>query len=360
MCHAGVDSGTLTFENCCKPVSPPVSSGAGPIIHQHPAVSSTQDARKSRLAQLEAEQEKVKEERLMQLDAGCWQDMAEHGLFQKAEDLLTSAADLEEKKVGQTERYATLMHALGALYDFRSNVDVTGQQQMLSLKSAKFAERAVKVLHALVAKSINDQIMGINDGATAEDGNRLSEQLAKSLLMRGKSLCNTALDGSPSLEMTAESAFDDAERDVKDAAAIREKLRHNQLAEAVMAVGYVYYCRACRVLNSPDADSVVGQIDYMEQNYTMALEHYKRSLQMYIERVGNEHADSIRMRCNIALVYNVMSRMPCEKRMEYIVEAEEQYREVLKTQEKVFGKRHQRTQRLEIDLQNIEERKAQM
>ncbi len=296
----------------------------------------------------------------MQLDAGCWQDMAEHGLFQKAEDLLTSAADLEEKKVGQTERYATLMHALGALYDFRSNVDVTGQQQMLSLKSAKFAERAVKVLHALVAKAINDQIMGVTDGATAQDGNRLSDQLAKSLLMRGKSLCNTALDGSPSLEMTAESAFDDAERDVKDAAAIREKLRHSQLAEAVMAVGYVYYCRACRVLNSPDADSVVGQIDYMEENYTMALEHYKRSLQMYIERVGNEHADSIRMRCNIALVYNVMSRMPCEKRMEYIEEAEKQYREVLKTQEKVFGKRHQRTQRLEIDLQNIEERKAQM
>ncbi len=286
----------------------------------------------------------------MQLDAGCWQDMAEHGLFQKAEDLLTSAADLEEKKVGQTERYATLMHALGALYDFRSNVDVTGQQQMLSLKSAKFAERAVKVLHALVAKAINDQIMGVTDGATAQDGNRLSDQLAKSLLMRGKSLCNTALDGSPSLEMTAESAFDDAERDVKDAAAIREKLRHSQLAEAVMAVGYVYYCRACRVLNSPDADSVVGQIDYMEENYTMALEHYKRSLQMYIERVGNEHADSIRMRCNIALVYNVMSRMPCEKRMEYIEEAEKQYREVLKTQEKVFGKRHQRTQRLEIDL----------
>ena len=296
----------------------------------------------------------------MQLDAGCWQDMAEHGLFQKAEDLLTSAADLEEKKLGQTERYATLMHALGALYDFRSNVDVTGQQQMLSLKSAKFAERAVKVLHALVAKAINDQIMGVTDGATAQDGNRLSDQLAKSLLMRGKSLCNTALDGSPSLEMTAESAFDDAERDVKDAAAIREKLRHSQLAEAVMAVGYVYYCRACRVLNSPDADSVVGQIDYMEENYTMALEHYKRSLQMYIERVGNEHADSIRMRCNIALVYNVMSRMPCEKRMEYIEEAEKQYREVLKTQEKVFGKRHQRTQRLEIDLQNIEERKAQM
>lgn len=82
---------------------------------------------------------------LMALDAGCWQEMAEQGLFQKAEDLLTSAAVLEEKTSGQTERYAMLMHSLGALYDFRSNVDVTGQQQSLSMASAKFAERAVLV-----------------------------------------------------------------------------------------------------------------------------------------------------------------------------------------------------------------------
>ena len=39
--------------------------------------------------------------------------------FQKAEDLLSAAAVLEEKRQGETERYAMLMHSLGALYDFR-------------------------------------------------------------------------------------------------------------------------------------------------------------------------------------------------------------------------------------------------
>jgi len=263
--------------------------------------------------------------------------------------LLTSAAELEERMSGQTERYAILMHSLGALYDFRSNVDVTGQQQELSLFSSKFAERSVQVLRSLTSK--------IGDDTSRRK--RLTDYLAKSLLMRGKSLCNTALDGDCQ-DTTAEAAFDDAEKDVKEAASIREELRHNQLAEAVMAVGYVFYCRACRVLNSKDAESVVGKIEFMEQKYAVALEHYKKSLNLYLERVGEEHTDSIRMRCNIALVYNVMSRMPCESRLEYLSEAENQYQQVLKIQEKVFGKRHQRTQRIEIDLKDVALRKAQL
>ena len=327
------------------------SSGSGLIIDQQPSVSSVNDARKSRLAQLEAEQAKLKEEQLMAVDAGCWQDMAEHGLFQKAEDLLTSAADLEEKRHGQTERFGTLMHALGALYDFRSNTDVTGQQQMLSNKSARFALRAVQVLRALLQDEAQE---------TSKKNTRLSEQLAKSLLTRGKSLCNFALEWGEMMDMPAEQAFDEAEKDVRDAVSIRETLRHDQLGEAVMAVGYVFYCRACRVLQSPDPESVVGQIDFMEQNYATALEYYKKSWQMYCERVGNDHADAIRMRSNMALVYNVMSRMPCEKRKVYIEEAEKQYREVLQIQEKLFGKRHRRTQRLQMDLDNILERKAEM
>jgi len=323
---------------------------SGLPIHQQPAgTSSTRDVRLSRVAELEAEQEKVKNAALMALDAGCWQEMAEQGLFQKAEDLLTSAAELEEKMSGQTERYAILMHSLGALYDFRSNVDVTGQQQELSLFSSKFAERSVQVLRSLTSK--------IGDDTSRRK--RLTDYLAKSLLMRGKSLCNTALDGDCQ-DTTAEAAFDDAEKDVKEAASIREELRHNQLAEAVMAVGYVFYCRACRVLNSKDAESVVGKIEFMEQKYAVALEHYKKSLNLYLERVGEEHTDSIRMRCNIALVYNVMSRMPCESRLEYLSEAENQYQQVLKIQEKVFGKRHQRTQRIEIDLKDVALRKAQL
>ena len=82
------------------------------------------DPRQAKLAELEAEQDRRKIEQLKALDAGCWQQMAEQGLFQKAEDLLTSAAEYEESTVGRTERYAMLMHSLGALYDFRSNVEL--------------------------------------------------------------------------------------------------------------------------------------------------------------------------------------------------------------------------------------------
>ena len=45
-----------------------------------------------------------------------------------------------------------------------------------------------------------------------------------------------------------------------------------------------------------------------------------------------------------------MSRVPCEARLQYLVEAETHYEQVLKIQQKVFGKRHQRTQRIELDL----------
>jgi len=331
-----------------------------PVQKEQPVgTSSAQDARLSRVAELEEEQEKVKQAELLALDAGCWQEMAEQGLFQKAEDLLTSAAELEENVSGQTERYAMLMHSLGALYDFRSNVDVTGRQQELSLSSSRFAERAVQVLRTL-ASNIGDEVDANGSQITSQSRcKRLTDYLAKSLLMRGKSLCNTALDGDCQ-DTTAETAFDNAEQDVKEAASIREELRHSQLAEAVMAVGYVFYCRACRVLNSKDAESVVGKIEFMEQNYAYALKHYKKSLNLYLEKVGEEHTDSIRMRCNIALVYNVMSRMPCESRLEYLSEAEMQYQQVLKIQEKVFGKRHQRTQRIEIDLKDVAQPKSRL
>ena len=297
------------------------------------------DPRQAKLAELEAEQDRRKIEQLKALDAGCWQQMAEQGLFQKAEDLLTSAAEYEESTVGRTERYAMLMHSLGALYDFRSNVDVVGQQQQLSLASSRFAERAVQALRSLMAQK--------GDGVCRSEKTRLSELLAESLLVRGKSLCNAALDGDCQ-DTTADTAFDDAEKDIKDASAIREELAHEQLAEAVMAIGYVHYCRACRVLQHKDDNSVVNKIEYMEQRYAKALEYYQRSLDLYMEGWGNEHTDVIRMRCNIALVYNVMSRMPCKDRLHYICESEKQYQLVLRIQQKVFGKRHQQTQRIDI------------
>ena len=320
---------------------------------QQPPAIPQQDSRLARLAELEAAQEKTKQEELMSLDANCWQGMAEQGLFQKAEDLITAAAELEERTSGGTERYAMLMHSLGALYDFRSNVDVLGQQQSLSLQSSKYAHRAVQTLRGVMSR-LNDK------ESTAWV--RVSDFLAKSLLMRGKSLCNTALDGNCQT-LRSEDAFDDAERDVMEAGNIRAEMQHSQYAEAKMALGYVFYCRGCRELNNLDGkDCEVATVKskFVEESLGKALEHYKESLELYVERVGQEHTDPIRMRCNIALVYNVMSGIPCESRLDYLTEAEAQYRQVLRIQEKVFGKRHQRTQRIQVDLNHIVERKAQL
>ena len=323
---------------------------AGPslLIHQQAlaSTSSTQDARLKRIAELEAQQERARLQELASLDVGCWQEMAEQGLFQKGEDMFSGAADLEEKTSGRTERYAMLMHSIASLYDFRSNVDVTGQQQDLSMTAVKFTERAIQALRILIALEGQD--------ATKD---RLKEHLAKTLLMRGKSLCNTCIDGDTRDPSVAVKAFDDAERDVTEAVVIREELTHHQLAEAVMAVGYVHYCRACAVLNSPDPESVVGKIDYMEENFAKAIEHYKKSLKYYIDQLGEEHTDSIRMMCNIALVHNLRSRMPCEQRLECLQYAEKQYQQVLKIQSKVFGKRHQRTSRIVAELEQIAKRK---
>ena len=52
----------------------------------------------------------------------------------------------------------------------------------------------------------------------------------------------------------------------------------------------------------------------------------------------------------LSLSRSVMSRVPCEARLQYLVEAETHYEQVLKIQQKVFGKRHQRSQRIELDL----------
>ena len=52
----------------------------------------------------------------------------------------------------------------------------------------------------------------------------------------------------------------------------------------------------------------------------------------------------------LSLFRSVMSRVPCEARLQYLVEAETHYEQVLKIQQKVFGKRHQRTQRIELDM----------
>jgi len=77
-----------------------------------------------------------------------------------------------------------LQYALGALYDHRSNMDVTGQQQQLSLRAAQFAEASANTISGLnrtiKAGSENDEADGL---------------MFDTLLLGGRSLCNFALDG---------------------------------------------------------------------------------------------------------------------------------------------------------------------
>mmetsp|Transcript_39820 Transcript_39820/g.125086 ORF Transcript_39820/g.125086 Transcript_39820/m.125086 type:complete len:453 (-) Transcript_39820:83-1441(-) len=283
---------------------------------------------------------------LRSLDPECWLELVKQGYFQKAEDLISEASELELKENDESLRYGRFVHSLGAIYDYRSNIDVTGQQQYLSLKSAKYAQRASMVFRQLLASVTSESMRA-----------RLEDYLASSLLMQGKSLCNTSLDGDIE-DLTCADAFTMAEQSIKEAKDLRKKLQHKQLPEAIMAVGYVHYCRAgCILSGKSKHDRTVAQL---EAEYLNALESYQESLDHYLMGAGEEHTDSIRMRCNIALVYNVMSRIPCEKSLEYLEEAEKQYCKVLALQESLFGRRHQRTQRIQQDLKGVRERLSKL
>jgi tetratricopeptide (TPR) repeat protein len=232
---------------------------------------SEYDELRSRREQVEHDQEKDRLRSLLKVDPACWQGLAEQGYFQKAEDTLLDSSAAELKLIGRTARYAQCMHALGALYDQRSNLDVTGQQQLLSLTSADYALRALQVW---------DDLVRADPAAPA-----LQEQQAASLLLRGRSLCNFAIDGDGCRGggPTEDEAFAMAAADLGRALEIRERLGLAGLAEAVMAVGYLHYCRAGCLMRTgrhgPDGAELLP--DYRE-----ALRHYTRSLNLYIDRDG--------------------------------------------------------------------------
>jgi hypothetical protein len=240
---------------------------------------SETDELRSRREQVEHVQEQDRLRALLKVDPACWQALAEQGYFQKAEDTLLDASAAELKLVGRTARYAQCMHALGALYDQRSNLDVTGQQQLLSLTSADYAMRALEVWEELVR--------------AAPAAPALQEQQAASLLLRGRSLCNFAIDGDGGRGggPAEEDAFAMAAADLGRALAIREGLGLEGLAEAVMAVGYMHYCRAgCRVRTGRGggggAEAEAERERGLEADYREALRHYTRSLNLYIDRDG--------------------------------------------------------------------------
>lgn len=129
----------------------------------------------------------------------------------------------------------SLKYSLGELYDHRSNVDVTGQQQALSLKSALYAQSAVDMLEA--------------EGGEQSEAAQRGELLAMSLLLRGRGLCNFALDGD-SESMQAKQAFEVAEQDLMRSVAMMEGAGSDRTAKAMMSVGYLHYCKAGCTMNT--------------------------------------------------------------------------------------------------------------
>ena len=97
---------------------------------------------------LEAERERVE---LLTLDASSWESYVKEQVYQKGEDRLCAAQEANIQVRGRTSRYAQLKSAVGAIYEFRSNTDQTGQQQELSLEAARHCRDALQVWRELTA-----------------------------------------------------------------------------------------------------------------------------------------------------------------------------------------------------------------
>ena len=299
------------------------------------------------------EQEMI--ENLLQVDPSCWIQMAEAGMYQRAEDTLTEASKVEFERNGITDRYCSLLHGIGALYDRRSYEDLTGQRNELSYQSAMFASQALAARRGLLAACQEAQPPSTEQ---AEWILKHKERLASSLALVGQSYCNFALDGA-SKRLTAKDALIKAEAHLREALAVREEMNHRELAEAEKGMGYLYYCRGSVLLQIPPDKRGPFEVepgDNPESLYLRALPFYFRSLSLYIERDGELVETSVRMTCNVAQVYQHLS----VSNTNYIEQAYQWYKLALERQEEAFGDGHQRTRRIKADLKDLEARKRAM
>ena len=303
------------------------------------------------VVQISQEREQEKIVALLQVDPSCWITLAESGMYQRAEDTLNEAAKAEMEHNGTTDRYCSLLHAIGALYDRRSYEDLTGQRCELSYQSAIFASQSLAARRSLLAACQEQP----TSKEQAELISNHKEKLASSLALVGQSYCNFALDGA-SKRLSAKDALIKAETHLREALAVREEMNHRELAEAEKGMGYLYYCRGSVLLQIP-ADKrgpyEVEPGDNPESLYLRALPFYFRSLSLYIERDGELVETSVRMTCNVAQVYQHLS----VSNANYIEQAYQWYKLALERQEEAFGVGHQRTRRIKADLKDLEARK---
>ncbi|EKX40098.1 hypothetical protein GUITHDRAFT_113835 [Guillardia theta CCMP2712] len=315
----------------------------------------------SRLKKLELAQAQKKKQELLELEPGVWKRYALESRYQQGEDLLLQAQGEESAERGRyglflfndrgfdvfltrsTKRLAELKHAVALLYDYRSNLDVTGQQQFLSYVSYKHAKEALGVW-----KEVEDLVK--------EDQNmaRMVQILkSETMLLMGKSLCNFALDGDGDKsrhDLSAKEAFHKAKEILEEVETIRRG-QDAALAETVMALGYLSYCQAGAASNAGPRCSLHLSEKEIECLYNSALHYYKEALELYVKCYGKDHNDSIRMICNIALVHKAKGLV--FKRLDELEKAEICYKEALSCQGSDTDS-HLRAKKIKMDLAEIE------
>lgn len=302
------------------------------------------DDTKRKLEELARAQTEARNTELMKLDWRCWKQLADEGYFQKAEDDLTAAARLEHEVHGESDRYASLLHALAALYDKRSYDDVTGQSNVLSLTSAQYAEESLNIRMQIQAK---------------DESRKPSKEeellLADTMVLYGNSLANYALEVQGTPKVPQSKAFEDGKRYVAAGLDIRTRLGDQKtIPENTFTLGYVYFCHAQCLWGHPKQKHVysVDENDTAESLYKSCLQFYFQAAGLYAERDGEEAEGSIRMVCNVALATSQMAEINAD----YFGDAEQWYGKAIAIQEKVFGPGHRRTKMLKLDLQNLKKR----
>ena len=75
-----------------------------------------------------------------------------------------------------------------------------------------------------------------------------------------------------------------------------------------MALGYCAYCKAGSFTNAEGSRMHVGMsILDVRLLYDNALKYYHQAVSLYINKHGKAHVYSIRMMCNIGLVYKALA-----------------------------------------------------
>jgi hypothetical protein len=183
--------------------------------------------------------------------------------------------------------------------------------------------------------------------------------MSESIILKAQSLCNYALDGAGP-DMTGRDALDECLKDLEIAIEIRARRHDSQLAETQQAMGYVHYVRATCIMEKPPEDHALYSSDPYETPqmlYKKCLEPYFECMGLYHARDGPDAETTLRMQCNLALVYGQLSRVEPQT---YVETAEMYYLRAIEESTRISGKTHRRSRRLLSDLKEVRARKDKL